>query len=52
MGTDEEQPALADLGQSQSVVEVGDAGGPREVLEEAPQPGEYAAQLRQDAGCQ
>lgn len=34
MGTDEEQPALADLRQAESVVEVGDAGGPWKVLKE------------------
>lgn len=46
MGPDEEQPALADLRQAQSVVEVGDAGGPWEVLEEARQPGELAIRFR------
>lgn len=34
VGTDEEQPAVPDLGQGQGVVEVGDAAGSWKVLEE------------------
>lgn len=52
MGTDDEQPALPDLRQTESVVEVGDAGGPWEVLKEARQPGEFAIWFRQDAEYQ
>lgn len=36
VGTNDEQPAIPDLRQAESVVEVGDAGGAREVLKEGP----------------